>query len=779
MSSFDQNEDVAKELADEQRQASIAEFFEKNKQMLGFGSKNRALVTAVKEGVDNSLDAAEEARIFPDIVVRIEKNEDYYTISIEDNGPGIPMDSVPSVFGRLLYGSRFHREMQQRGQQGIGISAAVLYSQLTSGNPARVLSKTRESDKANYVEVGIDTDKNDPIIHVQEEREWEEKDHGVRIELDMDANMRARKRLQRYIKNTAVINPHATVELHEPNGELIYDDRPVDELPDEVEEIRPHPHGVELGTLLGMLEATNSRQLKPFLKTEFTRVGDKTALSILNSFRDLAYGRYLEFNIASEEASEDDYIDAVTSSVNRKGKEQTNLFADLVYDELQERGPRVGYGDIVDSVKDAATQAGEETDKNFGSTVQESCYQPLWKLVSQNMEATVDEIVEEVTVDRKSKDLIDLVSDELADNIRSQGVKTMTEQQLRSIIEDSSDEAVSNYDGGSTFGNTAQDKIFQEMWESLQTVEGDLPSVSDVADDRDVARQLLKGMRQSDAMAPPKKCISPITEEHIEKGLRSRYDARFYAASSRSAKVANGKPFVVEAGIAYGGEVESDGQIMLNRFANRVPLVYQQGACAITKEIKSIRWNNYYKGGDDLTQNSGSIPQGPMVLLVHIASTNVPFTSESKDAVAGVPEMEQEVERAVREVARDLKDHLKEERTKRKRKQKRDVIGGLLSDMTDKIENITEDPIESKEQSQARILNNVFLRSSGKKTVRITNYSGRNHTVEVRIQTSEGERKRKRDVEKGESLSVSVPDEIESFEVENMTDARITLKQPA
>lgn len=779
MSSFDQNEDVAKELADEQRQASIAEFFEKNKQMLGFGSKNRALVTAVKEGVDNSLDAAEEARIFPDIVVRIEKNEDYYTISIEDNGPGIPMDSVPSVFGRLLYGSRFHREMQQRGQQGIGISAAVLYSQLTSGNPARVLSKTRESDKANYVEVGIDTDKNNPIIHVQEEREWEEKDHGVRIELDMDANMRARKRLHRYIKNTAVINPHATVELHEPNGELIYDDRPVDELPDEVEEIRPHPHGVELGTLLGMLESTNSRQLKPFLKTEFTRVGDKTALSILNGFRDLTYGRYLEFNITSGEASEDDYIDAVTSSVNRKGKEQTNLFADLVYDELQERGPRVGYGDIVDSVEDAAKQAGERTDKNFGSTVQESCYQPLWEIVSQNMEATVDEIVEEVTVDRKSKDLIDLVSDELADNIRSQGVKTMTEQQLRSIIEDSSDEAVSNYDGGSTFGNTAQDKIFQEMWESLQTVEGDLPSVSDVADDRDVARQLLKGMRQSDAMAPPKKCISPITEEHIEKGLRSRYDARFYAASSRSAKVANGKPFVVEAGIAYGGEVESDGQIMLNRFANRVPLVYQQGACAITKEIKSIRWNNYYKGGDDLTQNSGSIPQGPMVLLVHIASTNVPFTSESKDAVAGVPEMEQEVERAVREVARDLKDHLKEERTKRKRKQKRDVIGGLLSDMTDKIENITEDPIESKKQSQARILNNVFLRSSGKKTVRITNYSGRNHTVEVRIQTSEGERKRKRDVEKGESLSVSVPDEIESFEVENMTDARITLKQPA
>mgnify|MGYP002762189409 CR=1 FL=1 len=777
--SFDQSEGVARELADEQRQASIAEFFEKNKQMLGFGSKNRALVTAVKEGVDNSLDAAEEARILPDIVVRIEKNEDYYTISIEDNGPGIPMDSVPSVFGKLLYGSRFHREMQQRGQQGIGISAAVLYSQLTSGNPARVLSKTRESEKANYVEIGIDTDTNDPIIHVQEEREWEDKDHGVRIELDMDANMRARKRLHRYIKNTAVINPHATVELYEPDGELIYDDRPVNELPDEVEEIRPHPHGVELGTLLGMLEATNSRQLRSFLKTEFTRVGDKTALSILNSFRDLRDGRYLEFNITSDEVTKEDYIEAVTNSVNRKGKEQTEKFANFVYEELQERGPRVGYGNIVDAVEEAASRAGEETDKNFGSTVQESCYSPIWDLTSQNMEVTVDEIVEDVTVDRKSKDLINLVSDELADNIRSQGAKTMTEQQLRSVIEASSETAVENYDGGSTFGDTAQDKVFQEMWNSAGTVEGNLPSVSDVEGDRDIARQLLKGMRQSDAMAPPKKCISPIKEEHIEKGLRSRYDADFYAASSRSAKVANGKPFVVEAGIAYGGEVDSEGQIDLNRFANRVPLVYQQGACAITKQVKSIRWNNYYKGGDDLTQNSGSIPQGPMVLLVHIASTNVPFTSESKDAVAGVPEMEQEVERAVREVARDLKDHLKEERTKRKRKQKRDVIGGLLSDMTDKIENITEDPIESKEQSQARILNNVFVRPSGKKTLRITNYSGRNHTVELGIQTTSGERKRERDVEKGESLSVSVPDEVESFEVKNLSEARITTKQPS
>jgi DNA topoisomerase-6 subunit B len=778
MSSFGQTDGVAKELADEQRQASIAEFFEKNKQMLGFGSENRALVTAVKEGVDNSLDAAEEARILPDIIVEITKNDEYYTVSIEDNGPGIPVDSVPSVFGKLLYGSRFHREMQQRGQQGIGISAAVLYSQLTSGNPARVTSKTTESDKANYVEIGIDTDNNDAVIHKQEEVEWEDKDHGIKIELDMKANMRARKRLHQYIKNTSVINPHATIELHEPEHDLIFDDRPIDELPAEVEEIKPHPHGVELGTLLDMLEATDSRKLRSFLKTEFTRVGDKTAISIIDHYRDIKYGRYLEWKIESEKVSKEDYIETIQNSVNRKGKEQTEKFGRYIYEEMTDYGEKIGYGGIMDAVSQAAQRTEDETDKTFGETVQERAYESIWNVLEQNVGLTIEENVNQATVDRKSQELIDMVVWKIDEVVRTKGAKKLTESELMSVINNSAESAVSTYDGSGSFGEKAQDKVFQEFWNGTETFRGDIPTVSQLRGNREESRILLEGMRKADAMAPPKKCISPITEPHIEQGLRSRYDADFYTASTRSAKVAGGKPFVVEAGIAYGGQIDPDGQITLNRFANRVPLVYQQGACAITKKVKSIRWNNYYRGGDSLTQNSGSIPQGPMVLLVHIASTNVPFTSESKDAVAGVPEMEEEVERAVREVARDLKDHLKEERTRRKRKQKRDVIGDLLSDMTDKIETITEDSIDSKKQSQARILNNVYVRKSGKKTIRITNYGGKKHDVEVNIKTESGSRSRSKTVSKGESASISIPDVIESFEVTNPSEARVTMNRP-
>lgn len=768
------NEGIARELADEQKQTSIAEFFEKNKQMLGFGSENRALVTAVKEGVDNSLDAAEEARILPEITVNIEKNEEFYTISIEDNGPGIPSSSVPSVFGKLLYGSRFHRQMQQRGQQGIGISAAVLYSQLTTGNPARVTSKTQESDKAYYVEIGIDTDNNEPQIQSEKKTTWNEKEHGVKIELDMVANMRARKRLHRYIRNTAVANPHAKIRLQEPKHDLIFDERPVDELPDKVEEIKPHPHGVELGTLLDMLNATDCRSLKSFFKKEFTRVGDKTAESIIEKFQDLKYGSYLQWIVTSEEVEKSDYINAVTESVNRKGKSETKRFADLIYQKISGSDNMVGYGGIKNAVEVSAETVTEETSKTFGSTVQQKAKEAVWSVLTQNVQQTVHETVNSVTVDRKPQDLLDIFSKKASKALLQQGARSITKQDLQNIIEESAELAGKEFDGNGSFGQTAKDKIFEGMWSNLETVDGDLPTVSKINDDRETARYLLEGMRDSNAMAPPKTCIAPISEEHILRGMKSRYNGDFFTASTRGAEVTSGKPFVVEAGIAFGGDIDPEGQIELERFANRVPLVYQQGACAITKQVKSIQWNNYYRAGDSLTQSSGSIPVGPMVLVVHVASTNVPFTSESKDAIANVPEMEKEIEMAIREVARDLKGHLTEERQRKQKERKQKTIGPLLSKMTDKIESVLDDSIENKNESQARILNNLYVRKTGEKTIRITNHGGKNYKVQIQIQTENGERSRERTVSKGESVSVSVPDKVISFNVINPDSARVT-----
>ncbi len=731
MSAFDQSSGVAQELADEQREISIAEFFEKNKQMLGFGSKTRALVTAVKEGVDNSLDAAEDADILPDIRVEITENDQYYTLIIEDNGPGIPKSSVPNVFGKLLYGSRFHSRAQSRGQQGIGISAAVLYSQLTSGNPARITSKPMESDDAYYVELGIDTDTNDPQIHTEETIEWEEKEHGTRVELDMEGNMRARKRLHEYIRQTAVVNPHATVELYEPEHELIYDERPVDELPDDVEEIKPHPHGVELGTLMDMLEKSECIKLNAFFKNEFTRVGQKTADDILNNFRDSHYGRGLAWPLFTDRTPEEDYKDAFCDSVRGKGHEATETFYDYTFEKLEEYDV-VTYENIEDAVAYGAEEAGKETFKQFAETVQENAVESVWNVITENVLSYTIERVDAVTIDRKNTELVARVGRELANQMESSGPTRMTKSELETAVKNSADKAVETMNNGVSFGETAQEKVVDDFWERARTVSDKLPLVREVAGDRDKSKHLLTGMQRANAMAPPTKCLSPITEEDIVEGLKTGYDAEFYTSTTRSAQVVRGQPFIIETGIAYGGNIDNGKKkIQLNRFANRVPLVYQQGACAITQVVKNIRWNSYYTSRDKISQNKGSLPQGPMVLMVHIASTNVPFTSESKDAVASMPEVEEEVERAIRDVARDLKDYMKEQRTRRKRQQKRDVIGGLLQDMTNKLEKITEEDIDGKEESQARILNNVYVEKTESDAFTVTNYSGLNEDVRV------------------------------------------------
>ena len=284
-----EGEGIAEELAESQRSISIAEFFEKNRQMLGFDSGAKALVTAVKEAVDNALDACEEAGITPDVYVEIQEAGNYYRLIIEDNGPGITREQIPNIFGKLLYGSRFHKREQNRGQQGIGISAAVLHAQKTSGKPAKITSRTETDADAEYFELIVDTDANEPEISVEDTTSWE-RPHGTRIELEMEANMRARQQLHDYIKHTAVVNPHARIELREPKEHLKYE-RATDELPAETEEIRPHPHGVELGTLLRMLEATDSYSVSGFMQGEFTRVGQKTSDGVIAKFNDRHFGR--------------------------------------------------------------------------------------------------------------------------------------------------------------------------------------------------------------------------------------------------------------------------------------------------------------------------------------------------------------------------------------------------------------------------------------------------------------------------------------------------------
>jgi len=304
----------AETLAKGQREISISEFFTKNRHLLGFDSPAKALLTTIKEAVDNSLDACEEAGMAPELLVEIRsdkpaklgielasvdepekkkkngnghtaagngaKNEERYTIIVEDNGPGIVPAQIPRIFGKLLYGSKFHSLKQSRGQQGIGISAAGMYGQLTTGKPVTIYSRPGPGQPAHRVQLQMDMKKNEPHVISSEETIWE-KDHGTRIEITLTGSYkRGQHSVDNYLEQTAIANPHVHLTYVPPKGDHVVYPNSTTELPAESREIQPHPYGVELGILARMLKDTKCRNLNSFMKEEFCRVGTKTAEQI-------------------------------------------------------------------------------------------------------------------------------------------------------------------------------------------------------------------------------------------------------------------------------------------------------------------------------------------------------------------------------------------------------------------------------------------------------------------------------------------------------------------
>ena len=268
-------------MASRQREISVSEFFLKNRHLLGFDTPAKALVTAVKEAVDNALDACEEAGILPDISVQVSDRYGKSRVIVEDNGPGIVESQIARIFGKLLYGSKFHKLSQSRGQQGMGISAAGMYGQLTVGKPLHIISRIKGDKLASEMYVSVDTAKNQPDIHRKKRLEWD-RPHGTRVEMEMEGHyQKGPHSIEVYLKQTAIANPHLTITYQDPQGERTRFARSTNKLPPRPKEIKPHPYGIELGRLIQMLNNTTSRTLLRFLVDEFSCVGRKTALKII------------------------------------------------------------------------------------------------------------------------------------------------------------------------------------------------------------------------------------------------------------------------------------------------------------------------------------------------------------------------------------------------------------------------------------------------------------------------------------------------------------------
>lgn len=275
------NEEVlAEKMAKEMKEISVAEFFEKNRHFLGYENPTKSLLTVVKEAIDNSIEFATEAGILPDIFLSVKEiGIDKFKVIIEDNGPGVIKEQIPKAFGRVLYGSRFHKLKQSRSLFGIGIKGACLYAQLTTGKPIKIISGIGKG-AIHIFELMIDVAKNEPIVVSYSEKENPNRWHGIRIEMEVEGRYVERSQsILEYLKQTAMANPFVNIVFDGPNGKVEFK-RSVKELPKKPKEIKPHPYGVELGLLRRMLSSTKAKSIISFLTTDFSRIGKSSAEQI-------------------------------------------------------------------------------------------------------------------------------------------------------------------------------------------------------------------------------------------------------------------------------------------------------------------------------------------------------------------------------------------------------------------------------------------------------------------------------------------------------------------
>jgi len=576
---------TAEEMAGRQRDISVSEFFAKNRHLLGFDNPRKALLTTVKEAVDNSLDACEEAGILPEISVIIEDlqpdrpataKSSRYRVTVIDNGPGIVRKQVENIFGRLLYGSKFHRLKMSRGQQGIGISAAGMYGLITTGKPMVIHTKPGAKQPAHHIELAMNTKTNRAEVTLDKEtgdfppQRFRSLTPGTRalsgesggfldaqayrsgtcVSIELEGRyQRGRGSVDEFLELTAIANPHgrfvfvppsrvsaddegdtpvlaqaeagaaaAAAVTTETQGVTVFP-RGVQELPPETKEIQPHPKGIELGTLLQMLkdyEASDKGTLFNFLQERFCRVSASTA------------------------------------------------------------------GALCDKI-----------------------------------------------------------------------------------------------------GLTSRRKV------------------ADV--EPPMAEKLFEAFQEAKLAPPPTDCLAPIGVRQLLAGMLKGVRAEFYAASTRDAEVYRGRPFQIEAAIAFGGELPADETARVIRFANRVPLLFQQSACSSFKAVVETGWKNY-----NLQQPRGSLPVGPLVIMIHVASVWVPFTSESKEAIADYDEIRKEMRLALMECGRKLGTYLRKRQRMRREGERRDVFERYIGEISKAVNAITG--------ADARKLYDALLEQARKRT---------------------------------------------------------------
>lgn len=455
---------------------SAADFFYRNRDIAGFTNPSRAIFVAIRELVENSLDAAESHRLVPDIYVRLSyegeasKDTQIYKLRVEDNGIGVPPRHIPSAFGQILFGSKYKLK-QQRGTFGLGGKMAILYGQITTHQPASIVSSTGISKTYMY-KLMIDIQRNRPLILDRKVLINKEMWRGTIVEFTLEGDyFRAMPKILDYFKQTAMVNPYANLTFVDPKGRLYKFIRVTKDMPTAPKETKPHPYGVDVELLQRLIQITPYKNMLDFLRNHFHRVGHITAQ------------KFLEYSNLSP----------------------------------------------------------------------------------------------------------------------SKNPKRLDHEEIVRLM------------------------------------------------------HMLK--KFPDFLPPDASCLSPLGEELLRTGILKELNPEFVSVHQRKPATYAGHPFIVETGIAYGGEIPARGNFMVYRFANRIPLLYDEANDVSLRVIQAMNWRRYRV-----------TPEMPVAIFVHICSTKVPYKTVGKEFIADRPEVRREIANGLREVARQIqlflskREHVDKER---------------------------------------------------------------------------------------------------------------------
>ena len=582
--------ETAESMATRQKEISVSEFFAKNRHLLGFDNPRKALLTSVKEAVDNSLDACEEAGILPNVAIVIEDlqpdrpantKQSRYRVTIVDNGPGIVRKQVENVFGRLLFGSKFHRLKMSRGQQGIGISAAGMYGLITTGKPMVIHTRPGAKKDVHHIELAMNTKTN-------------------RAEVTVD--------------------------------DVLKDKKDIANFPP-----------MRLKTLSGGTRDAG------FLHVEDYESGTSVSIEL--------EGRYQKGR-----GSVDEFLE-LTAIANP----HANIWfvpPSRVAADDQEDLP------LGDAKKDA-THA-ESLDEKATHTPVEDVTAP------KGVDPTI------TTIEKDGVILFPRATEQLPPETREikphpRGIE------LGILIQMMKDFEASNKRGGTAYN------FLQEEFSRVSSGKASdfckaagCTSRTRVADLEPVQiEKIFKAFQEAKLPPPPTDCLAPIGVRQMLAGMLKGVKAEFYAASSREPEVYRGRPFQIEAAIAFGGELQADDTARVIRFANRVPLLFQQSGCSSIKACTETGWRNY-----NLSQPRGGLPVGPLVIMIHMASVWVPFTSESKEAIADYDEIRKEMKLALMECGRKLGTYLRKRQKMQREAARRDVFERYIGEIAKAINAI-------------------------------------------------------------------------------------------